>query len=71
MEFSTSVYEVTESAGYVNVQVVKSGFNDIAVSVLFSTIAGSALGTYIHCTGRRMSSNIESGFYVPQLLMTM
>ena len=46
----SDVYEVTESAGYVNLQVVKNGSNDITLNVLLSTIAGSALGKYTHCT---------------------
>ena len=45
--FSSDVYEVTESTGSVNVQVVKNGSNDIAVSVLLNTTAGTALGEYI------------------------
>ena len=52
IRFSTSVYEVTESVRFVNVQVVKNGSNDIAVSVHFSTSVGTALGKYIHCRNR-------------------
>ena len=43
--FSSDIYEVTEPAGSVNVQVVKNGSSDIAVSVLLNTTAGTALGT--------------------------
>ena len=39
-------YEVSESTGSVNVQVVKNGSNDIAVSVLLTITAGTALGMY-------------------------
>ena len=42
--FSSDVYEVTESTGFVNVQVVKNGSNDLALSVLLNTAAGTALG---------------------------
>jgi len=38
------VYEVTESTGSVNVQVVKNGSSDITVSVLLNTTEGTALG---------------------------
>ena len=44
--FSLDVYEVTESTGYVSVQVVKNGSNDITVSMLLNTIEGTALGKY-------------------------
>ena len=50
--FSSPVYEVLESAAQVNVQVVKNYSNDIVVSVLLNTTAGTALGKYTHCTGR-------------------
>ena len=56
--FSSNVYEVSESSVSVNVQVVKNGTNDIVASVLFNTMAGSALGNYIYCTGRRMISEM-------------
>ena len=42
--FSSDVYEVTESTGFVNVQVVKNGSNDLALSVLLNTATGTALG---------------------------
>ena len=47
------MYEVTESVGSVNVQVVKNGSSDITVSVLLNTTAGTALGIY-YTTGRVM-----------------
>ena len=50
--FSLDVYEVTESTGSVNVQVVKNGSNDIAVSVLLHTAAGTALGIYTYTQHR-------------------
>ena len=46
IRFSSDVYEVTESMGSVNIQVVKNGSSDIAVSVLLNTTAGTALGIY-------------------------
>ena len=49
--FSSDVYEVTESVGSVNVQVIKNGSNDISVSVLLNTTAGTALGNHTHCIG--------------------
>jgi len=52
IRFSSDVYEVTESIGYVNVQVVKNGSNDIGVSVLLNTTAGTALGSHSHYTRR-------------------
>ena len=44
--FSSDMYEVTESTGYVNVQVVKNGSSDEPIIVLFNTTAGTALGIY-------------------------
>lgn len=38
---------ITESADFVNVQVIKNGSSDIALSVFLSTTAGSALGNYL------------------------
>lgn len=46
--FLSDVYEVNESTGYVNLQVVKNGSNEIVVSVLLNIIAGTALGNYTH-----------------------
>lgn len=45
--FSSDVYDVSESTPFLNVQVVKNGSNDIAVSVLLYTTAGTALGKHI------------------------
>ena len=50
--FSLDVYEVTESAGSVNVQVVKNGSNDITVSVFLNTIEETALGKYTVITAQ-------------------
>ena len=44
---SSDVYNVTESAGFVRVHVVKTGSNDIFVSVLLNTTAGTALGKHV------------------------
>ena len=47
--FSSDMYEVTESARSVIVQVVKNGSNDIVVPVLLNPTSGTALGKYTHC----------------------
>ena len=66
---SSDVYEVMESSGFVTVQVVKNGSNDIAVSVLLNTTAGTALGKYTRYTDREMNSTINTlrcyMFYIP------
>ena len=45
---SSDIYNVTESTGFVRVEVVKTGSNSIFVSVLLNTTAGTALGKYVH-----------------------
>ena len=58
--FLSHAYEVTESTGSVIVQVVKNGSNDIAVSVLLNTTAGTALGNNTHGTVTKMNSTIDT-----------
>ena len=69
--FSSDVYEVTESTGSVNVQVVNNGSNDIAISVLLNTIAGTALGKYTDNIGRGMNSTIRRTMYVYVLFLSV
>ena len=52
--FSSPVYEVTESAGSMNVHVVKNGSSDIAISVFLTTSTGTALSNYTHYISRGM-----------------
>jgi len=66
-------YNVTESLGFVRVQVVKTGSNGIFVSVLFHTSAGTALGKCVHYTGRGMHyhySECDFFFHNFQLVAT-
>ena len=65
------MYEVTESTGSVNVQVVNNGSNDIAISVLLNTIAGTALGKYTDNIGRGMNSTIHRMMYVYVLFLSV
>ena len=51
--FSSVVYEVVESTGQVDVQVVKHLPSDIEVSVFLNTTAGTALGKYTHSPGQK------------------
>ena len=55
---SSDVYEVTESSDHVNVQIVKNGSNDIAISVLLNTTGGTALGKYNHYKDEETNSTI-------------
>ena len=67
--FSSDMYEVTESTGSVNVEVVKNGSSDIAVSVYLNTTAGTALGVYsLH--NYKDVSEVYMSLYLSQLVMT-
>lgn len=57
---------MTESAGSVNVYVVKNGSNDIAVSVLLNISAGTAVGKYTHCNINEVNSACNYDFHFSQ-----
>ena len=48
VEFDRAEYSVSEDAGFVNINVVKTGQSETAVTVGVATVDGTATGTHNH-----------------------
>ena len=67
--FTTTSYTVSESAGFVNLSVVREGLTSQTVSVILNTTDGSAMGEKSsHCRTRNIQPNFlprpKPGFVV-------